>query len=65
MAGRRATRSEIRDSGIVVKCIRSIFNLVGFNVISGLFVALSSKWLVTQQRLVVEQNGVKFGTQGH
>ncbi len=45
--------------------LRSTFDLVRFNVISGLFVALSLKWRVTRKRLVVVQNGVKFGTQGH
>ncbi len=37
------------------------FVLVGYKVIFGSFVALISKWPVSQTQLVVEQNGVKLG----
>ncbi len=39
--------------------------LLVFNVILGSFGAPVSKWSATPKRLIVERNGVKFGTQGH
>ncbi len=45
MAGCRAKRTEIWDSGILVTHIWSTFDLVVFNVILGSFGALVSKWL--------------------
>ncbi len=38
------------------------FDIVVFRVILGSLGALVSKWHVTQKPLVVEQNGLKFGT---
>ncbi len=62
MAGCRVTRSEIWYSGVVVISICDTFDLVVFNSILGFFGALVSKWPVTQKRLAVEQNGLKFRT---
>ncbi len=42
-----------------------IFDLVGLIVILGSFGALVLKIPVTGKGLVVEQNKMKFGTQGH
>ena len=56
IAGRRAKLSEILDSGVVVICIFSTFDLLVFKVIFLSFGALLSKWPVTQKRPAVEQN---------
>ena len=64
-AGHRAKRSEIWDSWTIVINIWGTFELVGFKVILGSFGALVSKWPVSRKGLVVERNGVKFGTHGH
>ncbi len=40
-------------------------DLVGFKIIVGSFGALFSKWPVIEKRLAMDQNGLKFGTQGH
>ena len=58
---RRAKRTEIWDSGILVTHIWGAFDLVGYKVILGSFSALVSKWSVSQKWLAVEQNGVKLG----
>ena len=64
MAGRKAKRSEIWDSGTLVThtCIWVHFGLVVFMVTLGSFSVLVSNWAITSKRLVVEPNGVKFGT---
>ena len=65
-AGRRANRSEIWDSGTLVKYMWCTFDLIVFKVIWRSFgAALVSKWHLTRKRLVVERNGVKFETLGH
>ncbi len=63
--GRRAKQTEIWDPGILVTKIWGTFGLVGFKVILGSFGALVSKLPVSQKWLVVEQNGLKFGTRGY
>ncbi len=57
--------SEIWDPGILVTLIWYTFDFVVFKVILGSFSTLFSKWPVTRKHLIVEQNGLKFGTQGH
>ncbi len=65
MAGRRAIRSEIWESGVIVTRIWGTFDLLVFKVILGSFGAFVSKWPVTQKRLAIEPTGMKFGrTQG-
>ena len=61
----RAKRTEILDSGIVVTGTWGTFGLLRFKVILGSFGALVSKLAVSQIRLAVERNGVKFGTRGY
>ena len=60
--GCRVKQSEIWDSGVLAVCIWCIFDLVGFEVIWRSCSALVSKWPVSQKRLVLEWNWVKFGT---
>ena len=66
-ARRRAKRSEIWESWILAMhiCICGIFDLVVFKVILVSFGALVSKWPVSQKRLVLEQDRLKFGTRGY
>ena len=64
-AGRRAKLSEIWDPGLLVTCMWCTFDLVVFNVNLRSFGALVSKWPVFRKWLVVERNGVKFGTRGY
>ncbi len=59
LANRRAKRTEIWDSWVVVT-----FDLLVFKVISGSFSAIVSKWNINRKWLAVEQNGEKFGTRG-
>ncbi len=61
-ADRRAKQNEIWLSGVIVICIWGIFDLLVFNF--GSFGALISKWPITRKRLVVERNGVKWGSRG-
>ncbi len=52
ITGRRAERSEIWDSGILVMHIWCNFDLVVFKVIFGSFGGFVSKCTVSQKRLV-------------
>ncbi len=63
-AGLRAKWGEICDSGVVVICILSMYDLLVFNVILGPFRVLASNWPITRKRLAVERKGVKFRTRG-
>ncbi len=60
-AGRRAKWSEIWELGQLLYNI-VWFDIVGFKVNLGSFGALISKWPVSRKGLVIERNGVKFGT---
>ncbi len=53
-AGYRDKRTEIWDSGIVVPCIWSTFDILVFRVILGLCGATVSKWPVTRKWLGIE-----------
>ena len=64
-AHRRAKRSAIWDSWILVTYIRGTYDLIVFKVILGSFGAIVSKWPVSQKGLVVERNGVKLGNHEH
>ncbi len=64
-ARRRAKRSEIWDSWILVTYIWGTYDMVVFKVILGSFGALVSKRPVSRKGLVVEQNRVKFGNHEH
>ena len=60
--GRRAKRSGIWVSWILVTHIWGTYDLVVFKGILESFGAFVSKWPVSRKWLVIEQNGVKFGT---
>ncbi len=62
MAYPRAKRSEMCDSGILVTHTWSIFDFVVFKVILGSFGAFVTKLPVSRKGVVVDQNGLKFGT---
>ncbi len=64
MAMRRAKLSEIWESGLVVTCIWGTFDLLVFKVILGSFIALVSKWPVTQKRLAIRATRTEFWGSG-
>ena len=60
-AHRRAKQMKIGMSWVYVVCIRVILTLNMSVLILGLFGALFSNSVITRERLIVEQNGRKFG----